>query len=140
MKHHLREIAAETMTIIDSGGYRGAAGTAVDLADDIARAVAGTRLYLPGDALPMPPGRGTPAPPVIEVTSETTLAAARRLCTETTGTTDVACLVFASAKNPGGGFLSGAQAQEEAIARASALYACQTAGGGRFRLRRSPAR
>jgi uncharacterized protein (TIGR02452 family) len=40
-----------------------------------------------------------------------------------------ACLVFASAKDPGGGFLSGAQAQEESIGRSSALYSCQTAAG-----------
>jgi uncharacterized protein (TIGR02452 family) len=36
-------------------------------------------------------------------------------------------LVFASARNPGGGFITGARAQEEDIARASALYACLTA-------------
>ena len=58
-----------------------------------------------------------------EVTNETSLSAARRMGP------DAACLVFASAKNPGGGFLSGAQAQEESIARSSALYPCQTAAG-----------
>ena len=35
-------------------------------------------------------------------------------------------LNFASAKNPGGGFLKGSLAQEESIAIASTLYACQT--------------
>lgn len=36
----------------------------------------------------------------------------------------IGILNFASAKNPGGGFLSGAQAQEESLARASGLYFC----------------
>lgn len=35
------------------------------------------------------------------------------------------CLNFASAKNPGGGFMSGAEAQEESLARTSALYETQ---------------
>lgn len=59
----------------------------------------------------------------IEVTSETTLAAAARLTLEE-GRTDVVCLNFASAKNPGGGFLGGSQAQEESLARATGLYPC----------------
>lgn len=36
----------------------------------------------------------------------------------------MAVLNFASAKNPAGGFLKGSNAQEESLARASALYPC----------------
>ncbi|MDP4176798.1 MAG: TIGR02452 family protein [Bacillota bacterium] len=37
---------------------------------------------------------------------------------------NIIALNFASAKNPGGGFLNGSSAQEESIARSSALYPC----------------
>jgi uncharacterized protein (TIGR02452 family) len=106
----LKAIARETVSIAEQGGY----GT-VDIASDVARAVAGTRLYLPADSLSVPTAGG---PAAIEVTAESSLEAARRLGA------DVACLVFASARNPGGGFLNGAKAQEESVARSSALYPC----------------
>lgn len=115
----LREIADETMAIVSSGVYQTTAGANIRLAEKIALAVAGTRLYLPGDPLPAGAER-IAGSPLIEVTPQTTLGAARLLGG------DVACLVFASAKNPGGGFRNGARAQEEDLARASALYACQT--------------
>jgi uncharacterized protein (TIGR02452 family) len=116
----LRAIARESVDIAERGWYPTAAGE-VRIGDAVARAVAGTRLYRPDDAVV------TPAAPVtdstVEVTGESTLVAARRLGG------DVACLVFASARNPGGGFLNGAQAQEESVARSSALYPCLLAAG-----------
>jgi uncharacterized protein (TIGR02452 family) len=113
----LRVIARETVALVEDGWYRLQSGQVVAIGDGVAAAVAGTRLYLPAD--PLPPSSASAAVlPVVEVTNESSLSAARRLGG------DVACLVFASARRPGGGFLTGAQAQEESIARASALHAC----------------
>ncbi len=117
MSRRLRAIAHETVAIAESGSYRTATGT-VPL--DVTTAVAGTRLYTPDDVLELPEQGGLPR---VDVTGESTLAATRRLGG------DVAALVFASARNPGGGFLNGAQAQEESVARASALYPCLLAAG-----------
>jgi uncharacterized protein (TIGR02452 family) len=116
----LRVIAEETVRIIEAGRYR-VSGGQVEIARDTAAAVAGTRLHEPDDPVVVTARIG--GRPTVEVTGETTLAAAARLGG------DVACLVFASARNPGGGFLRGAQAQEESLARASALHACQGAAG-----------
>jgi uncharacterized protein (TIGR02452 family) len=117
----LRDLARDTLQILHAAAYRAPGGGRVDLADGIRAAVAGTRLYQPGQALAAHPSGGPP--PVVTVTDESTLAAGRRLARDG----DVAALVFASAKHPGGGFRTGAQAQEEGIARASALYPCLTA-------------
>lgn len=65
---------------------------------------------------------------IVEVTSETTVEATERLYHERQTTSGVFVLNFASAKHPGGGWLKGARAQEESIARASGLYASLTSG------------
>ena len=118
MSARLRAIARETVRIAERGWYHDPQGVQVRV--DIGPAVAGTRLYRPTDEVPT----AAPGPAArIEVTGESTLAAARRLGG------DVAALVFASARNAGGGFLNGAQAQEESIARSSALYPCLRAAG-----------
>ncbi|MEV0646725.1 TIGR02452 family protein [Phytomonospora sp. NPDC050363] len=113
MSGRLREIARRTVEIAEAGCYETPSGRTMDI--DVAGAVRETRCHEPGDS---PRPSGSRAEPVVEVTAESTLEAARRLAP------DVAALVFASAKNPGGGFLGGAQAQEEAVARSSGLYPC----------------
>jgi uncharacterized protein (TIGR02452 family) len=100
----------------------------VPIAAAIEAARAGTRMYGPGPVR-VPAGSPASAPresTLIEVTGESSLEAARRLVRKEGGrpADPVAVLNFASARNPGGGFLNGAQAQEEALCRASALYTC----------------
>ncbi|MGW4726391.1 TIGR02452 family protein [Streptomyces sp. NPDC004291] len=119
MSARLRRIASRTEEIVAEGRYLTRDGRTVSIADDLAAALAGTRLHGPGPVAVTP---GTDRTPVLEVTGESSLAAARRM-TSADPARPVAVLNFASARNPGGGYLNGAQAQEEALCRSSALYA-----------------
>ena len=57
----------------------------------------------------------------IEIVNETTLQGAKRL-SDSQKYKKIAVLNFASAKNAGGGFLGGSQAQEESLARNSLAF------------------
>lgn len=119
----LTGIAADTVQIINRGEYIAPSGATVRIRDRVRAAVKGSVLYRPGSLDAWMPSDRLDAAARIEVTGETTGAAGRRL-REQEGEPRVLALNFASAKNPGGGFLRGAKAQEEDLARCSALYAC----------------
>ena len=129
----LTGIARETLQIVEDGHYTSPSGQQVTVREEIDRAISGTVLYRPEDFknLPLPRADGRAR---IEVTSETTGAASRRLCEEGAS---VLCLNFASAKNASGGFLRGAKAQEEDLARCSALYPCQLTQRGYYEANRA---
>lgn len=115
-------IATETLQILDRGEYLAPSGNPVRIRDHVDAAVEGTVLYRPGSLDAWEPAERLAEPLRVEVTDETTGAAGRRLFEE--GEERAVALNFASARNPGGGFIRGAKAQEEDLARCSALYAC----------------
>ena len=116
-------IGEETVKIAERGWYELPSGGRVDISDRVSHCLSGTRLYSPqqlDDLLAtVAAGEKTTR---FEVRNETTLCAAWRHVVDR-GEAKTLCLNFASAKQPGGGFLGGSQAQEESLARSSALYA-----------------
>lgn len=115
------QIANETIEILSRESYI-ADSQSVSLSDALGSMRSGTILYTPTEldllvkSIDPPQQRQTR----ISVYNCTTFAAAKSLIDA--GYENPVCLNFASAKNPGGGFLAGSQAQEECLARASALY------------------
>ncbi|HKB38373.1 MAG TPA: TIGR02452 family protein [Gemmataceae bacterium] len=128
-RSHLAQIGRETLAILDRGEYVSPGGVPVNLAEGMGYAKAHSVHYTPemfaevfrlrNELLNTAPKFST----TFEVVNRTTLAAARQLCDLEPGV-DVLCLNFASARHPGGGFLGGARAQEESLARSSGLYPC----------------
>lgn len=126
MQKSLRKITAkETLAITEQGFYLNKNQERIDIKEIQQNAVSNTVFHTSEDlddmlaSIELEPTYTT----IFEVVEETTIQGILRNASE--GYTNPMCLNFASAKNPGGGFFNGAQAQEESIARSSGLYPCQ---------------
>ncbi|MBW4618768.1 MAG: TIGR02452 family protein [Cyanosarcina radialis HA8281-LM2] len=118
-------IAEDTVKVIKAGYYESLTGRRVNIAGELAACVDSTKCYQPDTLSQIKQEIISNTVPFsdteFEVRNETTLRGAARLA-KSQQFEKIGVLNFASAKNPGGGFLKGAQAQEESLARSSGLY------------------
>ncbi|MAX81710.1 MAG: TIGR02452 family protein [Crocinitomicaceae bacterium] len=136
-REYRKQLAEETLQILDKGFYTSVSGKKIDISQLQHKAEQFTKVYTPEESdelLKQLPYTTADFETNISVTNQATLDAVRMLIAE--GHEDVLCLNFASAKNPGGGFLGGSQAQEESIARSTGLYNCQIKTQGYYETNR----
>ena len=110
-----RLIAEETMKALDKGVF-----SKYCFRKELADAIEASKLYKESDNVRLMKKLDT-TPGSVEVVQCTTLQGCNRYKDK-----KLCVLNFASARNPGGGFMKGSQAQEESLVRASGLYPCLT--------------
>ncbi|KAG7449808.1 uncharacterized protein BT62DRAFT_1073223 [Guyanagaster necrorhizus] len=118
-----KKIAEQTLNAIKHGHFD-LNGVRHDLATAEERSSRSTKYYAPNSLLStwsQAQGPSSAAGTHITISEISTLEGLRNLATSNSHG-KIAVLNFASAKNAGGGFLGGACAQEESLARSSTLY------------------
>ena len=122
-------LAKTTLQVMDVGRYVNPQGESVSIAEAMEVCNAASEYFASGEleqlraevvSAPCPHAETR-----FELENETTLEGAHALALRGNAGR-IGVLNFASAKNPGGGFLGGSQAQEESLARSSALYGSLT--------------
>lgn len=120
-----KKIAEDTLFILKQGFYTNALGENIIIKTAQQYSEDNTKVYSPKETDVLI-GKNILNVPIKEtnykVVNDTTLNVVRKMLEA--GHEKILCLNFASAKNPGGGFLNGSSAQEESIARATGLYPC----------------
>jgi uncharacterized protein (TIGR02452 family) len=125
-RESLRKIAKETLAAVEAGYYRvESSPTTHQLRTKELQRL--TRFYPENPPLhwASPPRNYSSRPAFISILEISTLDCARLIFKTLQNNHEegrIGVLNFASATKPGGGFINGAQAQEESIARASNLY------------------
>jgi uncharacterized protein (TIGR02452 family) len=112
------ELGRSAVEFAERGYYVNNRGEQVDWSRAVQAAISAKVSILPEADLPSIDSRFFQKT-IVQVTNETTLVASCRLTNENK---KPLALNFANGINPGGGFLSGARAQEEVLCRSSALY------------------